>query len=149
MNDPPTQVTENNKDYNKYTWDCTVDSVDLECDFKVELCNGVELKDEEFCCRDADVTNPNAKNDANGIFGDDELLCQSNNGSNKCFARRLCVDVATMQEEHGEDGDAGVECMYELKCATAIVHSCNMNRPNSNCQDECLTGVLPPAQCPW
>lgn len=58
----------------------------------------------------------------------------------------MCSD-GDGNEQHGEDGDASVSCNHEIICATAIVHSCNKDRPNNNCQDECLTENPPAESC--
>jgi hypothetical protein len=110
-----------------------------------ECCNDKILEDDEFCCTKGEADN---SDEAQGdLIGEEEDICNEGDVVNdKCFVRRLCAD-GDGNEEHGEDGDASVTCNYEVLCATAIVHSCNKDRPNNNCQDECLIEDPPPEWC--
>lgn len=111
-----------------------------------ECCNEKILEDDEFCCNQEKAINQDALDGSNGnLVGDAEQVCKTEN-NNKCYIRRLCSD-GDGNEEHGEDGDTSVSCNHEIICATAIVHSCNKDRPNNNCQDECLTEDPPAESC--
>lgn len=152
---------------NLYTWECKLNNEIIPCNVTVDLCGAIEMKpgeeccnstiinpDKEYCC-DQDKADQENANEKQGIRFMDanhtaEMVC-SKERQPRCFNRRLCLDVDG-KEVHGEDGNPDpndpdyADCNYEVLCAFAIMHSCDENRPNRNCQDECL--ALPkPAFC--
>lgn len=109
-------------------------------------CDDTILQDEEFCCKTGEVENPEVRNESTGSVGPEEIICDGAK-NHKCFAQKICWDSNTDQRVHGEDGGTESSCKDKLTCATAIVHVCNKDRLNNNCQDECLTQTPPPAGC--
>lgn len=148
----------NPKDTNTHTWECETDNESVDCSIEIEWCWDIELEpweeccawkvlsDTEICCKESDFW----AGAAGALVGEDEIICDSNRNE-QCFQRRLCADW-NLNEVHGEKGDPDgpgdfASCNHELVCATAIVHSCDPDRPNNNCQDECLLNTERPMWC--